>query len=137
MPNDKSTLITRETPANLVLNHMLGSSVRYPCLCSMAYQLAEQLEATNPDLANDCLDQVNEILSCHADPASVRRFAARHGKGWTLEARAFHAALIYLIDEDEGRREQYLDLSTAGRRDFVRCRLWRAGEMQVEQDVAL
>lgn len=131
------TLVSRDSPANLVLGLILADRVRYPCLCSMAYQLAEHLAGTDPALADDCLAQVNEILSGQADPGSVRRFVARHGRGWTNEARAFHAALSYLVDEDEGRRSQYLALAPEGRRHFVKCRLWAAQERQVDQALAL
>ena len=134
---DQPLLVTRDTPANMVLGLMLADRVRYPCLCAMAYQLAEQLETSDPAIAADCLAQVNEILGCQADPASVRRFTARQGRGWSPEARAFHAALLYLVNEDEARRDQYLSKTIAGRHHFVRCRLWGAREMHVEQDMAM
>jgi len=130
-------LVTRDTPANMVLNIMLSDRVLYPCLCSMVYQLAESLDGSDEGLAGDCWLQVNEILTGHADPGSVRRFAARHGRGWTAEANSFHAALLYLINEDEGRRMQYMGLSTEERHDFVKSRLWAAREMRVGQGIAL
>ncbi len=130
-------LVSRDTPANMVLNIMLSDRTLYPCLCSMVYQLAESLDGSDEKLAEDCWLQVNEILSGQADPGSVRRFAARHGRGWTAEANSFHAALLYLIDEDEGRRLQYTGLNTGARHDFVKSRLWAAREMRVEQGIAL
>jgi hypothetical protein len=103
----------------------------------MVYQLAESLQGFDELLGADCWDQVNEILTGNADPGSVRRFAARHGRGWTEEAKSFYAALLYLIDEDEGRRMQYAALAPEGRHDFVKSRLWAAREMRVSQGIAL
>jgi len=130
-------LVTQDTPANMVLNAMLSDHVLYPCLCSMVYQLAESLQGSDDALGSDCWDQVNEILLGKADPGSVRRFAARHGRGWTEEAKSFYAALLYLIDEDEGRRMQYASLGTEDRHEFVKSRLWAAREMRVSQGIAL
>lgn len=131
------TLITRETPANIVLGLILSNDVKYPCLSSLIYQLVEKLTPTEPDLADECLLELNRILGGQADPASVRRFSYRHAAGQSAEARAFMSALHFLINEDEARRTQYLAMSAAARRHFIKCRLELASDIQIEQDIAL
>lgn len=132
-----TTIITRDSSPAEVLDRMLSDRVRYPCLSSMIYKIAEALDSAEPELSEDMWSELNLILSGNSDPASVRRFVSRHGSGHTSEARAFNRALMYLLDEDEGRRSQYLSLGIRERQHFVGSRLWRAGEMQVEQAIAL
>jgi hypothetical protein len=103
----------------------------------MIYQLAEALQGTDEPLSIDCWGELNAILAGAADPGSVRRFVARQGGSHDMESRAFRDALMYLIDEDETRREQYLNLDAPARQHFVKCRLWHAGEMRVDQAIAL
>lgn len=130
-------LVTRDSSAAEVLSLMLSDHVRYPCLSAMVFQITEALEGSNKDLADDCWSELNRILSGKSDPGSVRRFIARHGAGYRMEDLAFRKALLFLVDEDESRRDQFLSLETSGRRDFVKSRLWRAGEMQIEHAIAL
>jgi len=136
MSNER-TAIGPNSSAAQVLDLMLSDRVRYPCLSAMIYQLAEALQGSDPPLANDCWNELNLILSGSSDPASVRRFIARHSAGTSMEARAFKRALIYLVDEDETRRDQFLGMTAPSRQDFVKCRLWHAADMRVEQGIAL
>jgi len=135
--SNRTILVTRESPAAQVLDLMLSDRVRYPCLSAMIYQLAETLDGSDPPLAEDCWAELNLILAGAADPGTVRRFVARHGSGHSMEARAFRRALLFLIDEDEARRDQFMKLEPPGRQHFVKSRLWRAGEIQVEHAIAL
>jgi hypothetical protein len=135
--SNKTTRVSRETTAGQVLELMLDNRVRYPCFSSMIFQLAEALDPGGSDLSIDCWRELNDILSGQSDPGSVRRFISRHGAGSTAEAEVFTEALVYLIDEDEGRRDQYMKMCVRSRRDFIRSRLWHAGEMRIQHALAI
>ena len=129
--------LTRDTPANVVLEAILSDRTRYPCLASMLYQLAEKLETQAPDIAKKCWTDVDALLHGDALAETARRLAREHGAGHSPEAHAFHRALLYLINQDELHRETYLSMDMWDRRRFVAERLHMAQDMTVEFEIAL
>ncbi|CAN0581108.1 unnamed protein product [Laminaria digitata] len=134
---EKTSDITFETPANVALNAILADKTKYPCLASMLYHLAESLQGKSDELALKCLSQVNDITWGRTNSEQARSFAYDHGAGYSAEAQAFYKALIYLIEQDEGYRAAYLDMSPRARRSFVMRRISIAREMSVEYGIAL
>ena len=130
-------LVTRETGSAEAVQLILSDRSRYPCFAAMLHQIAQSKGDSSPELAQDSWGELNRIIGGKADPASVRRFIARHGSGTSYEAVALRTAMLFLMNEDEARRDQFLALDATDRHHFVRCRLRHAENMDVDRAIAL